>query len=297
MLVGHMPRLFVCDDDATYRALIRVVLTDSGEHEIVGEAKDGRECIERAPQVCPDVILLDLNMPGMSGVEALPVLRDLLPETKIVALTTASASDKEEEFVDLGGMAFIEKPHDIFTLPESLRRVLEAASEPRLDLVAEMFRVWTGGDVERALEFFASDAEFKPLGSDRVYHGIDEIREFVRDAADEHRQATVSADRLLLAGDRVVLLATAAVPRHTPDGDTYTERFPVGWVYEVRRSKITSVRAFTSWEEAKEAGGIARGEKPRLERKLARSAWRWVTSRLPARWFATSDSAPDAVGG
>ena len=284
MLTGHMARLFVCDDDATYRALLRVVLTDSGEHEIVGEARDGRECIDRAPQVMPEVILLDLNMPGMSGVEALPVLRELLPDAKIVALTTAAAVDKEDEFVDLGGLAFIEKPIDIFTLPESLKRVLDAVSEPRLDLVAEMFRLWSSGDVERAMGFFAPDAEVRPLGSDRVYRGIDEIRAFVNSAPEEYREATVSADRLLLAGDGVVLLATVAVVRRTPDGDSYTERFPVAWVYDIAKDKIQSVRAFASWEEAEEAAGIDKGDTPRLERKLARSAWRWVTTRLAVKY-------------
>src|SRR4051794_22194973 len=297
MLCAHMARLFVCDDDATYRALLRVVLADSGEHEIVGEAQDGRECIERAPQVCPEVLLLDIKMPGMSGVEALPVLRDLLPDTKIVALTTAAASDQEDEFVDLGGVAYIEKPHDIFTLPESLRRVLEAASEPRLDVVAEMFRLWSAGDIERALTYFSPRAEVWPLSSERVYRGVDAIREYVETAPEEHRRATVAADRLLLAGDSVVMLATAAVPRNTPDGDSYTERFPVGWVYEVRDAKIESVRGFASWEEAREATGLARGEKPRLERKLARSAWRWVTGRLPAGWFGSNPGPADALSG
>jgi CheY-like chemotaxis protein/ketosteroid isomerase-like protein len=281
MLQVHMARLFVCDDDATYRALLRVVLTEGGEHVVVGEAREGHECIDRAPQVCPDVILLDLNMPGMSGVEALPVLRELLPDTKIVALTTAAASDKEEEFVDLGGVAFIEKPHDIFTLRDALRRVLDAASEPRLDLVAEMFRLWSAGERDRAFGFLAADAELRPLMLDRAARGIDEIRALVASAPDDVKRATIAADRLLLAGEEVVLLATAAVPRRTEDGGEYTERFPVGWVMRVQAGKVTSVRAFGTWEEAKEAAGIGKGAGPNLERKLARSAWRWVVAWQP----------------
>jgi two-component system nitrate/nitrite response regulator NarL len=298
MLTGHMARIFVCDDDAAYRALLKVVLTQGGEHEVVGEARDGRECIDRAPQVCPDVILLDLNMPGMSGIDALPVLRDLLPDAKIVALSTAAAGDREAEFIDLGGLGYIEKPHDALALPDALRRVLEAATEPRLDLVAEMFGRWSEGDHAGALEYFAADAEVRPLASDEVIVGVDRIRELWESVADEYKQASIAADRLLLAGeDQVVLLATAMVPRRTPDGDAYTDRFPVAWVFTVGSGRIQAVRGFSSWEDAQEAAGIGRGEEPRLQRALGRSAWRWLTSRLPANWSqASGGAAPDAIG-
>jgi CheY-like chemotaxis protein/ketosteroid isomerase-like protein len=298
MLTEHMARIFVCDDDGAYRALLRVVLTQSGEHEVVGEARDGRECIERAPQVCPDVILLDLNMPRMSGIEALPVLRDLLPDAKIIALTTAAANDREAEFVDLGGLGYIEKPHDALALTDALQRVLEAASEPRLDLVAEMFRRWSMGEHTRALELFADDAEVHPLASDETYVGPDQIRELWASVDDEYKQASITADRLLLAGDdQVMLLATASLPRRTPDGDTYTERFAVAWVFTVRGGRIRAVRGFSSWEEARDAAGLSHGEQPRLERKLARSAWRWLTSRLPSNWSQAGGGAPDAISG
>lgn len=276
--MAHMARILVCDDDAGYRALLRVVLEEEAEHEVVGEARDGRECIDRAGELRPEVILLDLNMPRMSGVEALPVLRDLLPETKIVALTTARARDNEQEFVDLGGVAFIEKPYEIFALRPALHRVLEAVSEPRLDLVAEAYRLWWGGERERerALLLLAPDVEFFRLGTGEQLRGLDEVRGALQGLSEAERQTTVEADRLLLAGDDVVLLATAAAPRRTADGQSYIERFPIAWVIRVRDDKITSVRAFSSWEEAKRSAGLGERDPAPLERKLARSAWRWM---------------------
>jgi two-component system chemotaxis response regulator CheY len=272
-----MARILICDDDAGYRALLRVVLEEGRVHEVVAEARDGRECIDVAREVRPDVILLDLNMPRMSGVEALPVLRDLLPETKIVALTTARAMENEQEFVDLGGVAFIEKPFDIYALPPALERVLEAVYEPRMDLVAELYRLWWSGDRdrERAFKLFAPDAEMVRLDETEL-KGVEEIRKTFENLPPEQRDTTVEADRLLLAGDEVVLLATAATPRRTADGQSYIERFPVAWVFGVSEDKIVRVRGYRSWEDAKRAAGIGdRGDVP-LERKLARSAWRFV---------------------
>jgi CheY-like chemotaxis protein/ketosteroid isomerase-like protein len=271
-----MARILICDDDASYRALLRVVLEQDDDHEVAGEARDGRECIDRAGELRPEVILLDLNMPRMSGVEALPVLRDLLPETKIVALTTARAMDNEQEFVDLGGVAFIEKPHEILALRPALERVLEAVSEPRMDLVAEAYRLWWSDERERALELLAPDVEMTRLTEPETLHGVAELREAMANMSEEQKQATVEADRLLLSGDEVVLLATAAMPRRMADGQSYIERFPVAWVITVRDDKIVSAHIYRSWEDAKGAAGVPDRDEAPLERKLSRSAWRFV---------------------
>jgi CheY-like chemotaxis protein len=286
MLWVHMARLFVCDDDAAYRALLRVVLTDSGEHEVVGEADDGRECIELAAEAKPDVILLDLHMPGMGGFEALPRLRERAPDAKVVALTTTRAEDRELDFLDLGGVAFIEKPHEIFALPAALRRVLDAATDAKLDLVAELLKRWWSGERESALALCAADVEYKPLRSERTYQGVEALAAYVDEAQERTPGASVAAEQLLLVGDEVVVLATAAVPRKMADGTAYTEHFPVAWVMHVGGGAIDSIHTFASWEEAKAEAGIRRGHGPDLERRLARSAWRWALAGLPRRFIA-----------
>src|SRR3954451_24764911 len=119
-----------------------------------------------------------------------------------------------------------------------------------------MFRRWSTGDHAGALECFATDAEVRPLASEETIVGVDGIRELWVSVAEEYKQASIAADRLLLAGDDVVLLATATVRRRTPDGDAYTESFPVAWVFKVESGKIREVRGFSSWEEAQEAAGL-----------------------------------------
>jgi two-component system chemotaxis response regulator CheY len=123
-------RLFLCDDNAQYRELARLVLRQAG-HEIVGEAGDGAEAIELAPQCAPDVVLLDLNMPNLDGFEALPRLRAALgPSTAILILTTGQAPRERERSLDGGADGFIVKPERIFALDDELRAALARAARP-----------------------------------------------------------------------------------------------------------------------------------------------------------------------
>jgi two-component system chemotaxis response regulator CheY len=121
-----MARLFLCDDDADYRTLLRAVLADSA-HEVVGESCDGRECLDTVADADPEVVLLDLNMPRMSGYEALPELRAALPEAKIFVLSSAKRRDQLDRVLGLGADGYIEKPSNIFTLDAELQAALDAA--------------------------------------------------------------------------------------------------------------------------------------------------------------------------
>src|SRR5437764_28371 len=106
-----MARLFLCDPEANYRALVRTVL--DGIHQIVGEASDARTCIELVGEAAPDVVLLEVDLPGMDGLEALPLISERAPLAKVVALSTGFADFYEQRFLDAGGYAYIEKPRDI----------------------------------------------------------------------------------------------------------------------------------------------------------------------------------------
>jgi DNA-binding NarL/FixJ family response regulator len=117
-------RLFLCDDNPEYRMLARLVLEEAA-HEIVGEAGDGVEAEEQAPATTPDVVLLDLNMPRCNGYEALPRLRSLLPDSKIVVLTTGRAEEERERALRAGADGFIVKPASVFDLVDELRRAVE----------------------------------------------------------------------------------------------------------------------------------------------------------------------------
>lgn len=119
-------RLFLCDDNPQYRMLARLVLEQAG-HEIIGEAGDGQEAVDRVRAAAPDVVLLDLNMPRMNGFEALPRLREIVPETRIVILTSGQALDERRRALDAGAHGFIVKPERVFSLDDELRSALGSA--------------------------------------------------------------------------------------------------------------------------------------------------------------------------
>lgn len=101
-------RVVLVDDVADIRLLLRLTLEDDPRFEIVGEAADGREAVERAAEVMPDVVLLDLMMPVMSGLDAIPLILTRSPSTKVIAY---SGSQKEvgQAAMALGAVCFLEK--------------------------------------------------------------------------------------------------------------------------------------------------------------------------------------------
>ncbi len=80
-------RILICDDHAVVRAGLRLILEQEAGFEIVGEATNGEELIAEASRLLPDVVVTDLSMPGLGGLEALPHVRQAAPEAKILVLT------------------------------------------------------------------------------------------------------------------------------------------------------------------------------------------------------------------
>src|SRR5437016_10201496 len=85
-------RILIVDDHLAARTTIRSLL-DWHSFQVCGDAKDGKEAIERVIELKPDIVLLDINMPGMNGVAAAQEVRRVSPSTKIVFLTVHDAPD------------------------------------------------------------------------------------------------------------------------------------------------------------------------------------------------------------
>lgn len=102
-------RVLIADDHAVVRAGIRLLLDSQEGIEIVGEAKDGAEAVAKTRELAPDVVLMDVAMPGLSGLEATREIRQTNPDTQVVMLTM---HDDEEYFfqaVSLGASGYILK--------------------------------------------------------------------------------------------------------------------------------------------------------------------------------------------
>ena len=105
------PRLSVLlvDDDAELRALLEIILEEDGRFDVVGQAADGREALGLARSARPDIVVLDLLMPGMDGLRALPQLREALPRARIVVVSAFPDPYTLLDAVKLGADGYIDK--------------------------------------------------------------------------------------------------------------------------------------------------------------------------------------------
>lgn len=117
-------RVVICDDVAELRALVRAQLEADGDISVVGEAGSGIEAIGVIEEERPELVLLDLSMPDMDGLEVLAKLREAAPETRVVVFSGFVAGPLGRRAVALGAYDYVEKgaPAD------ELRRAVRAAA-------------------------------------------------------------------------------------------------------------------------------------------------------------------------
>jgi DNA-binding NarL/FixJ family response regulator len=102
-------RVLLADDHTVLRAGLKALLEAEPDIEVVGEAKDGAECIERVVQLEPDIALLDINMPNCNGLEALAQLHELCPDTKVLVLTMIDDLAYLRQVLAIGGAGYVLK--------------------------------------------------------------------------------------------------------------------------------------------------------------------------------------------
>lgn len=124
-----MIRLLVCDDSASSRAALRTVLEDNDAITVVGEAVNGAEAIDFARELSPDVVLMDVSMPVLDGVEATARIRELLPGTRVVALTAHDESEVVTAMIEAGASSYCLKGAPL----PALRRAITAATGGYVD--------------------------------------------------------------------------------------------------------------------------------------------------------------------
>jgi DNA-binding NarL/FixJ family response regulator len=128
-------RVVLADDFADMRHLLRVSLERSGRFEVVGEAANGVEAITLAEDLTPDILVLDLSMPVLSGMEALPRIREVAPDTKVVVLSGFDRAQMESSALEVGAVGYLEKglrPSQIvdeLLAVASLMELVEGAAE------------------------------------------------------------------------------------------------------------------------------------------------------------------------
>jgi DNA-binding NarL/FixJ family response regulator len=123
-------RVLLVDDHPLVRQGTRVLLADEPGFEVVGEAADGGEAVERAAELAPDVVLMDLRMPGMDGVAAVRALAERVPSARVLLLTGSGVDERTFEALEAGALGYLSKSAPGAEVIAALRRV--ARDEPSL---------------------------------------------------------------------------------------------------------------------------------------------------------------------
>jgi DNA-binding NarL/FixJ family response regulator len=118
-------RVLIVDDHPIFRHGVRYTLEASGEFEVVGEAADGQKAIQVAEQLNPDVMLVDINLPGLNGLEVARVVRRRLPQTALIILTVYEDDEQLFNAIKVGAAAY--SPKDIS--PDQLLQITRLVAQ------------------------------------------------------------------------------------------------------------------------------------------------------------------------
>jgi NarL family two-component system response regulator LiaR len=123
-------RLLIADDHAVVRQGLKMFLSLDDEISVVGEAADGQEAVELSRALKPDVVLMDLLMPGMDGIAATAAIREELPDVEVIAFTSVLEESSVVGAVRAGAIGYVLKDADA----DELRRVIKAAAAGEVHL-------------------------------------------------------------------------------------------------------------------------------------------------------------------
>ena len=196
----RMPiRVLIVDDHSVVRQGLRLFLRTDPELEVVGEAPDGAQALVRAAELRPDIVLMDLLMPVMDGIEAIGRLRKELPETEIIALTSVLEDRSVVRAVRAGAIGYLLKD----TEADDLCRAIKAAAAGKVQLSAEA--------AERLMREVATPADPDPL-SDRE---VEVLKLLARGATNKEIALDLSIQETTVKSHVSSILGKLGVPSRT----------------------------------------------------------------------------------
>lgn len=140
-----MIRLLLVDDHTIIRDGIQALLADVADLQVVGQARNGQELLDQLPTTPADVVLMDLNMPGLSGFEAIPLLREQFPEVRILILSMLDHEKYVHQALEAGALGYILKNASKEEIIHAIRTVASGrpflCTEVGLSLLSKLVQV------------------------------------------------------------------------------------------------------------------------------------------------------------
>jgi two-component system nitrate/nitrite response regulator NarL len=133
-------RVLLVDDHTLFRSGVNALLQKHSEFEVVGEAADSLQGVKRAAELKPDVVLLDLHMPGISGKDAVRQFLEAAPQTNVVMLTVSENADDLLDSLRAGASGYLLKNIQTETLLDSIRRAADGDSVVSAQMTGKLVR-------------------------------------------------------------------------------------------------------------------------------------------------------------
>ncbi|MPY66887.1 response regulator transcription factor [Deinococcus sp. SDU3-2] len=147
----HPVRVLLVDDHAVVRQGLRLFLGLDPHIEVVGEAANGEEALAEAGRLRPDVVVMDLMMPVMDGIQATRAIRRSLPDTEVIALTSTLEEHKVNGAIDAGAMGYMLKDASSDTLAEAIHAAARGEVRLHPEAARRLVRDFRSTDMRESL--------------------------------------------------------------------------------------------------------------------------------------------------
>jgi DNA-binding NarL/FixJ family response regulator len=242
-------RVVLVDDVPELRLLVRITLEDDPEIEVVGEANNGRDGVAIVHDTQPDLVLLDLSMPDMDGLEAIPLIRAASENARVVVLSGHEAGRVSLEALGQGASRYINKASGLEQIPLIVHEVAQLDppfTHERFGLVRSMWESFLDGQIDRALAQAGTDATWRPyIAQGREFKSHAEVKAFIKELLETGRVVDPRAYGVEPRGEGLVVVGTLEV--RGPDGLSETQ---VYWAFCFSGDLVSFAAGFDRREEA-----------------------------------------------
>ena len=153
--MGALPiRILIADDHQLLRQGIRNFLALEPDFDIIGEAVDGEDAVTKAQMLLPDVMLLDINMPKLTGIEVAGKLKQLCPTVRVMALTIHDDENYMMKMIQNGAAGYLLKDVEPSVMVQAIRRVYAGESFVEPSLTKKLFHGITNRDEQKSPSVF-----------------------------------------------------------------------------------------------------------------------------------------------